>query len=97
MKLTTVFLLGTLLVCCYSATAMKTCPVLVDTLTNFLFASHDDYMKAIDRFATTEEMKKAASVLKQCAVGLPESVLIAKSQVLLNILHECEKPQLLQN
>ncbi|XP_067319325.1 uteroglobin-like [Anolis sagrei] len=89
MKLTVVFLLVTLMVCCYSATAEDVCLPLIDIITKWLFGSSDDYMKAIAPYLTTADMTEAASRLKQCALEATEQDLMEKDKLLKNILANC--------
>ncbi|XP_054828634.1 secretoglobin family 1D member 2-like isoform X2 [Eublepharis macularius] len=90
MKLMTVLLLVTLAMCCYSAGA-EPCPILIDILTQFLFAPEQQYMETIAPFAPSREMKQAVSDLKQCALKLPIDVLLAKGRVLTNVLAKCSE------
>ncbi|XP_053165886.1 secretoglobin family 1D member 2-like [Hemicordylus capensis] len=94
MKLTAVLLLVTLMTCCYSATAVETCPLLLDVLTKFLLASHEDYMEAIAPFAPTDEVKQAACDLKQCTLKVSRATAEANAQILQNVMEKCaELPQ----
>ncbi|XP_060610919.2 secretoglobin family 1D member 2-like [Anolis sagrei] len=94
MKLTVVFLLVTLMVCCYSDTAVEDCH-LNDIFTKFLTGSSEDYMKAIAPFSSSADMTEAASRMKQCAPETPEQELLARKEVLKNILAKCaEMPKL---
>ncbi|XP_062823570.1 secretoglobin family 2A member 2-like [Anolis carolinensis] len=89
MKLTVVFLLVTLMVCCYSDTAVEVCPPIEVVLNKFFFSSMTDYMKMMAPFATSPEMTEAASRLKQCTLEATQEELLAKEQLLKNILAMC--------
>ncbi|XP_062974803.1 secretoglobin family 1D member 2-like [Elgaria multicarinata webbii] len=87
MKLTTVLLLVTLMLCCYSAA--DACPLLTEIYTKFLFATHDEYMNAIAPFATTPSMRRSASMMKQCAAGLSVEDRLANAELMRNIMTKC--------
>nr|XP_060610919.1 secretoglobin family 2A member 2-like [Anolis sagrei ordinatus] len=94
MKLTVVFLLITLMVCCYSDTAVEDCH-LSDIFTKFLDGPSEDYLKVIAPFSTSADMTEAASRMKQCALEALEQELLARKEVLKNILAKCaEIPKL---
>ncbi|XP_019402770.1 PREDICTED: secretoglobin family 1D member 2-like [Crocodylus porosus] len=87
MKLTFV-LLVTLALCCYSATA-ETCPVLVDVISKFLFASRDQLLEAIAPFVTDPTMEKAGLELKECALAISKDHSDALKELMVNILKVC--------